>query len=113
MYIKKVVFQEELVKSFESGILTNKCVDYFMRIAKEMSKRLKYKDEIDREDCIQEGLYYAIKYWKNYDINHNSANPFSYFSQLIKCGMVGGFSKIHGKKNKRVQKISLQDNFNF
>ena len=68
MYIRKAVFHEELIKSFEADKLSDKCVEYFIKIAREMSKRLKYRDEIDREDCIQEGLYYAVRYWRNYKL---------------------------------------------
>lgn len=113
MYIKKQEFHQVLTECYEQDKITNKCVENFIKIAKGLSRKFKYKDLNDREDCIQEGILNAIKYWRNYDMTHPSANPFSYFSQLIKTGMATGFKKIHGKKENRMIKISLSETFNF
>ena len=112
-YIKKDEFEIELKKSLEQDQLTPKCVEYFQKIAKGLARRLQYKNPQDKEDCINEGLYNVLKYWKNYNFNHPKNNPFSYFTQLIKCGMAIGFKRLNGNGGNRIVTVSINETFNF
>jgi DNA-directed RNA polymerase specialized sigma24 family protein len=111
-YIKKEILMRVIKESRAQDQLTNEAVNIFLRMAKELSRVLKYKFEDDREDCIQEGLVSVLKYWRNFDINHPNCNPFAYFTQILKHGMAKGFKDLQRSGNKQMDKVEITDNLN-
>lgn len=93
-YVSNAELREEIIKSKERNELTPKAVELLMRMANEASKRLKYRDEEDRKDCIAFALMDVVKYWRSFN-PEKSSNPFSYFTQMIKNGFAKGWRKIH------------------
>jgi hypothetical protein len=105
-YIDPKELKEEILKSKELDELTPRAVEMFQLMAQEISKKLKYKDEEDRKDCIAFALMDVIKYWRSYN-PEKSKYPFAYYTQIIKHGFAKGWRKLHPLSVK--DKISLSN----
>lgn len=97
IYLKPKDFFNEIVLSKKNGKLTAKAVDMLILLANESSKKLKYKDPMDREDCIGYAIEDLLRYWDRYNPDI-STNAFAFFTQVAKHGMAKGWNKIHNKK---------------
>jgi hypothetical protein len=94
----------EIIASKEQDELTPRAVELLWSIAKESSKKLKYKDEDDRQDCIMFAMEDVLKYWRGYN-PEKSKYPFAYYTQMIKHGFAKGWHKLHPIKS--TQKVSI------
>jgi DNA-directed RNA polymerase specialized sigma subunit len=63
-------------------------------MAREASKKLRYRDEEDRKDCIAFAMMDVVRYWRSYN-PEKSKDPFAYFTQMIKNGFAKGWRKLH------------------
>ena len=75
-------------------------------MAREASKKLKFKDEEDRKDVIAFALMDVIKYWRSFN-PEKSKYPFAYYTQIIKNGFAKGWNKLHPIRD--VDKLSLSN----
>jgi len=108
-YVNPEELKKEILLSKERDELTPRAVEMFMLMANEASKKLKYKDEEDRKDCIAFALMDVVKYWRSYD-PEKSKYPFAYYTQIIKNGFAKGWKKLHPLSS--TSKVSLStDNF--
>jgi len=89
-YVKNADLLAELKKCKETGELSTEAVLMFQQIATKMSSKLKYNNEMDREDCIAFAVLDCIRYWKNFDPDV-STNPFAYFTSMCKNGFAKGW----------------------
>ena len=76
--------------------MTPDAVKYLMAIAENASKKLKYKDPQDREDCIMFAMEDVVKYWRGFD-PEKSNYPFAYYTQVAKVGFAQGWNQLHPK----------------
>jgi hypothetical protein len=76
----------------------------FQTMAKEASKKLRYRDEEDRKDCIAFAMMDVVRYWRSYN-PEKSKDPFAYFTQMIKNGFAKGWRKLHPLSSG--EKVSL------
>lgn len=116
IYVKNSELIRAVMESKKNGKLTPETIDMFIRIANESSKKLKYKDPMDREDCIASAIEDLLKYWKNFDAQKmydlgKIPNAFAYFSQIAKNGMAKGWKKLHHPEAGQMLSIS-QDAYN-
>ena len=86
--------KQEILLSKERDELTPKAVELLMLMAREASKKLRYKDEEDRKDCIAFAMMDVVKYWRSYN-PEKSKYPFAYYTQIIKNGFAKGWRKLH------------------
>lgn len=93
-YINPQELREEVIKSRELNELTPRAVIMFQTMAKEASKKLRYRDEEDRKDCIAFAMMDVVRYWRSYN-PEKSKDPFAYFTQMIKNGFAKGWRKLH------------------
>jgi hypothetical protein len=93
-YVNPQELREEVIKSREGDYLTPKAVEMFQTMAREASKKLRYRDEEDRKDCIAFAMMDVVRYWRSYN-PEKSKDPFSYFTQMIKNGFAKGWRKLH------------------
>ena len=105
-YLDPTEFLNEIVKSKEKDELTLEAVNMIVKIANESSKKLKYKDDDDRKDCIAFGIEAALKYWRSFN-PEKSKNAFAYFTQVIKHGFANGFNRLH--PIKATNRISIRE----
>ncbi len=98
-YVKNKDLLAEIIVSKEADELTPTAIDMLMRIANEASKRLKYKNDMDREDCIGYALEDLLKYWRGFK-PEKSTNAFAYYTQIVKNGFAKGWKKLHPPKMK-------------
>jgi hypothetical protein len=117
VYVKNADLIREVVESKKNGKLTASAVEMFIKIATESSKKLKYKDPMDREDCIASAIEDLLKYWKNFDPQRmydigKVPNAFAYFSQIAKNGMAKGWKKLHHPDAGQMLSISHDGVYN-
>lgn len=93
-YVNPEELKNEILLSKERDELTPKAVELLMLMAKEASKKLRYKDEEDRKDCIAFAMMDVVKYWRSYN-PEKSKYPFAYYTQIIKNGFAKGWRKLH------------------
>jgi len=104
-------FAKEIRKSKELGELTPKAIEFLMAIIENASKKLKYKNPQDREDCIMFAMEDVLRYWKGFDFE-KSDNPFAYFTQMIKNGFAKGWNKLYPIKSSDIISISHENFYN-
>jgi len=93
-YIDPQELKKEVLRSRELQELTPRAVEMFQTMAREASKKLRYKDEEDRKDCIAFAMMDVVRYWRSYN-PEKSKDPFAYFTQMIKNGFAKGWRKLH------------------
>jgi len=105
-YVNPEELKEEVLASLAAGVLTPKAIDIFMRMAKEISKKFRYKDEEDRKDCISFAMMDVLRYWKSFN-PEKSKYPFAYYTQILKNGFAKGWRKLHPLSS--VDQISISN----
>jgi hypothetical protein len=108
-YVDPDELKREVLISLEKGELTPKAVEFFQLMAKEMSKKFRYKDEEDRKDCIAFAMMDVLRYWKSFK-PEKSKYPFAYYTQILKNGFAKGWRKLHPISSLDQVSIS-NDNF--
>lgn len=93
-YVDPKELREEVIKSRTADALTPRAVEMFQTMAREASKKLRYRDEEDRKDCIAFAMMDVVRYWRSYN-PEKSRDPFAYFTQMIKNGFAKGWRKLH------------------
>lgn len=108
-YVQPEELKQEVLKSLEKGELTPRAIEMFQLMAKEISKKFRYKDEEDRKDCIAFAMMDVIRYWKSFN-PEKSKYPFAYYTQILKNGFAKGWRKLHPISS--LDQISINsDNF--
>jgi DNA-directed RNA polymerase specialized sigma subunit len=93
-YVDPKELREEVLRSREKDALTPRAIEMFQTMAREASKKLRYRDEEDRKDCIAFAMMDVVRYWRSYN-PEKSKDPFAYFTQMIKNGFAKGWRKLH------------------
>lgn len=93
-YVKNKDLLQEVIKSKEQGYLTPSAIDMFKLIAEESNKKLRYRDPMDREDCISGAMEDLLKYWNRFN-PEISTNAFSFYTQIAKNGFAKVWKKLH------------------
>ena len=90
----------EIVLSKGRGILSKKAERMFVLIGENMIRAKVYKNQDDKNDCLQTGLLSMFEKWRNFnEKKYKSALPF--FSEIFKRGMAQGFNDLSYKKNSK------------
>jgi hypothetical protein len=105
IYVKNEDLLAEILISLEKGELTPKALEMLMLIVDRASTKLKYNNEMDREDCKAFALFEVIKYWNRFK-PEKSTNAFAYFTQQIKNGFAKGWDVLHPKRYKGTIRMS-------
>ena len=107
-YINNKDLHNAIIESQEIGKLTKSAQDMLMLLAYEASKKLPYKREGDRDDCVQQARLDLLKYWPGY--NPQYKNAFAYYTEIAKKGLAKGWNKLYPKKYKGT--ISINGSIN-
>lgn len=107
-YVTKEELLEEIAKSKKQDKLTDKLAGMLFEIAKGSNRKLKYKYESDKEDCIMGALEILLNKWDKFDLEKGN-NPFAYYTQIAKNGFAKTWKDMH--KIKTSDKISINNNF--
>lgn len=97
-YLNNKDLYNEIVKSKEQDKLTPDAEKMLILLAERAIRKMKYVDDMDREDCLQFALLDMLKYWRNF--NPQYPNAFAYFTEIAKRGYAKGWNKIHPLKYK-------------
>lgn len=106
-YVKNSELLTEIKISKDQGKLTDRAVKMLVLIATESNKRLSYKDEMDREDCISTAILDLLLYWDRFK-PELSTNAFAFYSQVAKHGFAKAWKKLHHPD--KGQTLSISDN---
>lgn len=99
-YLDDTELYYEIVISKGKGKLTRRAEELFILIATNTirKKERNYRDDDDRNDCLQQGILHLFSSWQGYnEKKYSSALP--YFTEIFKRGMADGYNIIHHKKN--------------
>jgi hypothetical protein len=92
-YINNKDLHAELVVSIAQGKLTKRCQEMLYLIGHRLHRKMIYKNDDDRNDTYQEGMYHIFYKWMMYDPDRFD-NAFAYISEIYKRGMAQGWNKI-------------------
>lgn len=92
-YIQAAKLTEELLKSQAQGAPTDAFTKMVILLATNLSKKMKYVTEDDRQDCIQFAIMDCLTYYKGFDINKGS-NAFAYLTSMCSNGFAKGWRKL-------------------
>jgi DNA-directed RNA polymerase specialized sigma24 family protein len=87
----------ELIVSNAKGKLTREAERMLILLAKNVIKKMYYRDSDDKLDCLQTAYLNVFQNWYNFDEN-KSDNSFSYFTEIIKRGLAQGWNQQKRKK---------------
>ena len=97
-YINNKEFTADIITCKVNGELSKYSINCFISLANRAVDRLYFRDNRDREDCIQSAILDCLKYWKSFDeTKMSSPNAFAYFTQICKNGYAKEWKKIHKK----------------
>lgn len=102
--IDKKEFYNAIVESKELGELTPKAFELIMQLCKNYMTRTYYKNSQDRDECFQSAITDCLTGWSKFNPDYSS-NAFSYFTQIIKNGLIKGWNDIYKQK---IDVISLE-----
>jgi len=104
--INKKELYNAILDSQSKGHLTTEAFKLLHQLCINFVSRVYYKDPKDRDDCTQTALLDCLIGWKKFN-PEKSNNAFSYFTQVIKIGLIKGWKSLNpGKLNT----ISLDSN---
>lgn len=102
-YLNNKDLYNEIVKSKDQDKLTPDAEKMLVLLAERAIRKMKYVDDMDREDCLQFALLDLLKYWRNF--NPQYPNAFAYFTEIAKRGYAKGWNHIHPQKYKNTLSI--------
>lgn len=94
-YVDPKIFYQEIVKSKAQDELTKEALKMIALIIENYSHKLRYRDEMDREDCTSNAILQILKNWRTFD-PQQSTQAFAYFTQAAKMGLYNGWNKMYG-----------------
>jgi DNA-directed RNA polymerase specialized sigma subunit len=97
LYLTNKDFVPEIVASKEQGKLTRKAEQMLYLLANKTIEKMRYTNEMDRDDCLQTGLLVMFSNWHNFDPN-KSDNAFAYFTEVFKRGIAKGWGELRKQK---------------
>lgn len=97
-YLNNKDLLHQIIVSKEQCKLTPIAVDMLWKLVKESSKKLKYKDPQDREDCMSAAMLDLLRYWDRFD-PAKSTNAFAFFTQVAKNGFAKGWNELNPIKS--------------
>lgn len=94
--IKNAELRDEIMKSKDLGELTPKALSMLLLMIDKIQMKFKYDNPEDQEDCKSAAIETILKKWDRYSTKYE--NCFSFFTQVIKNALYGGWNELHGKK---------------
>ena len=114
-YINNKEFTADIIDCKKNGELSEFSVNCFISLANRAVDRLYFKDQRDKEDCVQSAILDCLKYWKSFDESKMATpNAFAYFTQICKNGYAKQWKSIHRKTglepDESLEFISINSN---
>jgi hypothetical protein len=102
-YLDKKELLTEILNSKNKGELTPRALELLMLMVTKLSTTLKWKNPMDKQDCISTANMDLLMYWKSFNENHPKANVFAYYTQIIKMGFAKGMHVCHPEIRKDIK----------
>jgi len=102
MYIDRIEYHAEMVKSKKSGKLTDRAVSLFQLHAKEVSRTFYFEFEEDREDAVSSAVHDFLSYWRNF----KECNVLQL--KIVRNFQEGEWVEIDVKNHKKVRYVARQ-----
>ena len=108
-YVDKRELLTEIKISKEQNELTSRAVEMLLRMVKEGSRVFRYKNLMDKEDCMGRAFEDCWRYWRSFNPDHPKANVFSYFTQIIKFGAAKGMNELHPEIKANIDLVPISE----
>jgi DNA-directed RNA polymerase specialized sigma subunit len=111
IYVKNSDLIRAIKESKEKGQLTRETIEMFVLMTDGISKKMAYKNEEDKQDCIAFALEDLCKYWDRFN-PEKSNNPFAYFTQIIWYAFIRRIQKekkVLYTKYKLIEHVNLMN----
>lgn len=95
IYVKNDELRKELIKSISIGELTPNCLNMLISMVDNIQRGFPYVRSNDKEDVRSTAILIVLERWNRY--NPVKENAFSYFTQIIKNAIYGGWNELQGK----------------
>lgn len=105
-YLSNKDLYAEMIVSKAKGKLTRDAEKMLIVLAKNAIRKMRYKDDDDRLDCLQSAYLDLFQNWYNFD-ELKGDNCFAYFTEIIKRGLAKGWNKMHKLKGDDRNEIVL------
>ena len=110
-YLKPKDLYIEIIVSKEMGRLTRDAEKYLNLLGKNIMKKFYYKDNDDKLDCYQNGMYQIYKNWYMFD-ELKGDNPFSYYTEVFKRGVAAGWKEVNKGRNECISMNAIYEDGN-
>jgi hypothetical protein len=110
-YLKPKDLYIEIIVSKEMGKLTRDAEKYLNLLGKNIMKKFYYKDNDDKLDCYQNGMYQIYKNWYLFD-ELKGDNPFAYYTEIFKRGVAAGWKEVNKGRNECISMNAIYEDGN-
>jgi hypothetical protein len=110
-YLKPKDLYIEIIVSKEMGRLTRDAEKYLNLLGKNIMKKFYYKDNDDKLDCYQNGMYQIYKNWYLFD-ELKGDNPFAYYTEIFKRGVAAGWKEVNKGRNECISMNAIYEDGN-
>jgi hypothetical protein len=90
------------------GKLTKDAEKYLNILGKNIMKKFYYKDNDDKLDCYQNGMYQIYKNWHLFD-ELKGDNPFAYYTEIFKRGVAAGWKEVNKGRNECISMDNIYE----
>lgn len=105
-YVSKADMMAELIEYNKTQVISEKLGKMFLDIAQRYMSRTNFYRYSYKDDMIGDAVARMVSQVSKFNINHPSANPFSYFTQVAHCQVLQLLKK---EKRQRDSKTNLRD----
>jgi len=108
-YVNEKELLEEIKLSKIQDKLTPKAIELLRRMVKETNRTMRYKNYMDKQDCMARAELDVLLYWRSFNSDHPKANVFSYFTQMIKNGFAKGLNELYPEIREKITVVSISE----
>ena len=109
MYLNSRDLYIEIIVSKAQGHLTKEAEKMLILLAKNVIRKMSYRDPDDRLDCLQSAYLDLFSNWHSFN-EMKTTNAFAFYTEVIKRGLAKGWNqqkRKKGDKNNEIELISL------
>lgn len=97
-YISNKQFMGEVIISKNIGKRTPDLEKMMFILGKNVIRKMSYKDEEQRKDCLMSGILRLLEKWDMFD-EEKYDNAFAFYTEIFKRGIAAEFNRLNNKDN--------------
>jgi hypothetical protein len=95
-YLSDRELKKELLISKNIGKRTPELEKMFWLLGKNVIRKMTYRDEEQRKDCLMSGVLRLLEYWDHFDEDKYD-NAFSLYTEIFKRAIAAEFNRLNYK----------------